>query len=106
MLLANSHSYIFLPHPYSIPWRPRGIVVHPLLDVWQELPIECNNNAFLSILAGGGAYIAIEIDGAHYTFGFEMNETKLSSCHVRTDEGKKQTHASQLGRTNRRRTVH
>jgi hypothetical protein len=54
---------------YSIPWRLRGIVVHPLLYVGQELPVERNNDTFLPILPSGGTDVAIEVDGAHYTLG-------------------------------------
>jgi hypothetical protein len=67
MVITESHR--LLPHPcISIPRRLNRIVVRPLLDVFQELPVERNNDAFLSILAGGGANIAIKVDGAHYTF--------------------------------------
>jgi hypothetical protein len=34
----------------------------------QEFPVEGDDDSFLPILAGGGTNVAIEVDGAHYTF--------------------------------------
>ena len=79
----DHRSHRLSPHPcISIPRRLHRIVVGPLLDVFQELPVERNNDAFLSIFAGGGANIAIEVDGAHYTFDPKRIKTEIGELNA------------------------
>jgi hypothetical protein len=99
MVWSSAKSRLFLSHPcVSIPRRLRRIVVHPLLDVGQELPVERNNDAFLSIFSGGGANITVKVDGAHYTFNRKRIKTEIGELNARviTPSSRKNTQVLEL----------
>lgn len=45
-----------------VTWRFCRIIIHLLFDVRQELPIESDNNTFLSMFASGSTYITVEVN--------------------------------------------